>query len=82
MIFRSRIRSMVLRLAEWLARRYGYTIVENEAFERAGAGVNYLGEYAQHSGHLRRGFKAGKVVERTVRFIGEMLTHAGARTLW
>lgn len=83
------MRKVVARLAEWwkwrriawaerVVWRYGYGVYHREYVDRAADKVAALSEYAAHSGHLRRGFQAGKRVQRDTHAVVRLLLAAAA----
>jgi hypothetical protein len=67
------MRRLVLWVASRLAARYGCRLVHAEMYDDAVANVDALREYSLRSGHLTRGFKAGRMVQGSLLYIGGVL---------
>jgi hypothetical protein len=53
-------------------------VVNAEMYNEAARNVGALREYSLHSGHLTRGFKAGKVMQGGLFYVGGCLGAASA----
>ena len=67
-------RKLRLMAAQALLLGSGYQLAKSESTQRAIVIVSSLNDYSLHSGHLRRGFKAGKRVQRNTEAAHILLT--------
>lgn len=71
------MRRLLLWVASRLASRYGCRVVHAGMYDEAVSAVRSLNEYSFRSGHLTRGFKAGKAVQGITNFVCGALGAAG-----
>jgi hypothetical protein len=74
-LFREAVKWWRIERAERLVTRYGYGVFHRAYVEGACEKVGELRTYAYHSGHLTRGFHAGKRMQRGLADVrGELLS--------